>query len=837
MKKTILLLILTFLYSLSFAEPGDKREYKVDRITGLNVVTDSIDIPPEEALDLENFVLDKFGALHKRFGIKNWNDSLVSADSIKDIHYVEDKNGDKMLFIATNNYIYEAKSWEDVDSMETWDSLNVNGTGTIVDYTMGAIDSVKSRYVYADTGDGGSGQDSTSWSMVVALGDRFMIGDSIYVIDSVLSDYVLFVSGLSTPSEVDDTIGTATYRILKYINGVPQLSSWNGNLYVADSRGDPWWYDGDQPYLLGVVDSGTVSTADVVDTSAVAYETGTARLEGGSNIIQLVGADITDTAFTIGNTFHAQYRSEARNPGIPGGRKLYDFSARITGVDTLSPDTAVYLHRAVNWRHASTGIVTDMPDIVFLPDTIENRSERRWWIDHIYLRHTTRQYQYFEDTTKFFPAGKEMNYEGFWVVSGDNALKRGIISANTDRVVSFDSTGVSFAAGDRYYIAWQLPEFRQPIINQSYEGDYPNPFNHADTSYVEMNYFHQIIFHRNRLYAIGFSIVPKAVEGFSVGDTINTGRVWFSRLAIPNRIPSDFNFDLAGASRNDVSLFSQDAAEVMYELRDDFYVATGSNIYRISGEPDPGPEDLYLSQVIQGVGTNQRKGIVTTKDNVAYIMNQEAIWFFDGNTIQKISYKIDPLVERYRNSRMTAGKFKDNIFFSYPDSNITIVMHDPTKGFTNWDIGMLTINDQSVAIDSNYFLFSRVEDSAYVLQYPRNNSTFTDILGGVSELLYTVSYRSGWQSMGPWDYARKLNWFYMPYSQSTGNTEVFFFADGDLTDTLQIDTVSATGMILHRTRLNDVRGNFHQVFIKSNSGGDITLSGYKIECQDTRKER
>ncbi len=831
--------ILTFLYSLSFAEPGDRREYRVDRITGLNVVTDSIDIPPEEALDLENFVLDKFGALHKRFGIKNWNDSLISADSIKDIHYVEDKNGDKMQFIATNNYVYEAKSWEDVDSMETWDSLNVNGTGTIIDYTAGSIDSVKSRYVYADTGDGTSAQDSTSWIAVVAVGDRFMVGDSIYVIDSVLSDYKLFVSGISTPSEVADAIGSASYRILKYINGVPSLSSWGGKLHVVDGNQLAWLYDGEQPQLLGIVDSGTVTTASVIDTTFVPYDTGTVTLTKHSNIVRITGADVGDTAFEAGNTFRVEYEAEDCQHGE---NKTARFNARIIGRNTA--DSSFYLSGAVSWAWDEC-----IPEVVSIamPRPEGEELNRRWEIQARYIRVTTEQYQYLEDTTKYFPVGTEINYKGFWVVNGDDATKRGYISHNTDRVVSFDSTGVSFTTGDRYYIVRQHAEMRHPIVNWGYDpypdpfGDDPYPANPQDSTFTELTYFKQIIFHRNRLYAIGYSIVLEDANGFSVGDTINTGRVWFSSIAMPRYIFSDWNFDVTGANTGDqnLSLYSHDAAQRMFILRDDLYIITNSNIYRLSGEPDVTALGfgLYLSQIVRGIGTNQPNGIVTTKDNDAYIMNQQGIWLFDGDVINKISYKIDPLVERYRGSRMVAGKFKDNIFFSYPDSIITIVMHDPTKGFTNWAIGMLTINDQSVAIDSNYFLFSRVEDSAYVLQYPRDNSTFTDILTGAANVNYAVSYRSGWQTMGPWDYARKLNWFYMPYSQSTGNTEVFFFADGDLTDTLQIDTVSATGMILHRTRLNDVRGNFHQVFIKSTSGGDITLSGYKIICQDTRKQR
>lgn len=836
MKQVILLL--AFLYSLSFAEPGDRREYRVDRITGLNVVTDSIDIPPEEALDLENFVLDKFGALHKRFGIKNWNDSLVSPDTIKDIHYVEDKNGDKMLFIATNNYIYEAKSWEDVDSMETWDSLNVNGTGTIIDYTAGSIDSIKDNYVYADTGATEATDDSVSWMLSVRAGDLyqwsdsfntvtegdfFMIGDSIYIIDSVISDFKMYVVPSSgSPSGVADTIGDANYRVLKRVTGNPYLSSWNGNLHVALNQGEPWWYDGEEPRLLIYADTGyatniiaTVeldpyspdSTVWLSDNSVVAIDfvfSGTF-----SN-----GDSIKD----VGNYFEIDLFIDAT---------VHHFSSEIISVNSDTNRLTISKNTQAPNNYDPPLTTPLYPFYVVNADT----STYRWKVTSPKARGSSDNEANVKDSTKIW---KIDEWQGYYFLNGRDAFKRSYIYRNSENTLWIDSS-VSVNAKDKYYIAWAT-------LNPDSTAELPE-FPHIAYYNTEI-YFSQIIFHRNRLYAIGEEITRKqhgtgpASYAF-YGDTTNTNRVWFSELGIPNYIPSDYNFDLGGASRDvaSISVYSHDDAQAFFVLRDDLYVATNSNIYRISGEPSPGPENLYISQVIQGVGTNQPNGIITTKDNVAYIMNQQGIWLFDGNTIQKISYKIDPLVERYRNSRMTAGKFKDNIFFSYPDSNITVVMHDPTKGFSNWDIGMLVINDQSVAIDSNYFLFARAEDSAYVLQYPRDNSTFTDILTGAVNVNYTVSYRSGWQSMGPWDYARKLNWFYMPYSQSTGNTEVFFFADGDLTDTLQIDTVSATGMILHRARLNDVRGNFHQVFIKSISGGDITLSGYKIECQDTRKER
>lgn len=832
MKRVALLLI--FLYSLASAEPGDRREYTVnDFLGGLNV-TDSVNLQPNEAIDLENFVLDKFGPLHKRYGVKHWNDSLVSADSIKDIHYVEDKNGDKMLFIATNNYIYEAKSWEDVDSMETWDSLNVNGTGTIISYTMGSIDSIKDNYAYADTGSAEATDDSVSWILsvrgadlylwgdsvnAVTEGDVFLIGDSTYTVDSVLSDFKLYLVG---DNGVADTIGDATYRILKRIEGNPSLTSWNGNLYVASSHAESWWYDGEEPRLLIYADTGYATTVTAtVELDPYSPDSTVWLSDNFVVAVEFVFSDTFSNGDSIkdaGNYFEMDLFIDAT---------VHHFSAEIVSVNS-DTNRLIISKNVQNPESYDPRLPTALYPFYFVnTDT----STHRWKITSPKARGSSDNEASVKDSTKNWNLNE---WQGYYFLNGRDALNRSYIYKNNENTLWIDSS-VSVNAKDRYYIAWST-------LNPDSTKDAPlHPL--MENVYHTEIYFSQIIFHRNRLYAIGKEIsrIQRRHNAWSYalyGDTTNTNRVWFSDLGIPPSIRPLNNFDLTGASR-DFSVYSHDAAQAFFVLRDDLYVVTNSNIYRISGEPDP-PKygyGLYISQVVTGVGTNQPNGIITTKDNYAYIMNQQGIWLFDGDVIEKISYKIDPLVETYRNSRMTAGKFKDNLFFSYPDSNVTIVMHYPTKGFTTWNIGMLTINDQAVAIDSNYFLFAKVEDSTFVLKYPRDNSTFTDNLTGVSEANYTLSYRTGWQSMGPWDYARKLDYIYMIYQQSTGDTKIFFFADGDLTDTLYIDTVTTTGMMVHRARLgNNVRGSLHQIHMKIASGGDITLSGYKIQCRDTAKE-
>lgn len=741
MKK--LLIILLFCTSV-FAQ--ERREYMVEEFTGgLNLVTDSIDLARNEAVKMLNFEMNRFGAGHKRLGFDIWNKAFLSSGKIWDIYYTDSKNGDKSLFFAANIYVLERKNWEDTTD---W-------SGSEISYSRGIIDTAENdqRYIYGDT---------TSWILAVAPGDNIEFEGDIaqrWVIDSILADTILHINANLTSAHGD----TTTYRIIKVIPtpdypgySWPQLSSWGGKLYVANANFEPWWYDGVQPQLLGIIDSGTVTTAAVIDTTVIPYKDGIITLRKNSNIVFFTGGDaggnlgdVTgsgDSVFATGNNLKVALG------GAPFcGQQNFpiEFSATITGINVA--DSSFYISNTPNSLFGDVNTEECLSSPVEVPDTT-NIISISWQIEARDMRITTKQFQYVEDTTKFFPVGFDINYIGFWIVNGNNALKRGYISSNTQHVISFDSTGVGFTTGDRYYIVRQIPELRNPILGWGYSpypdpwGDDPFPLVALDTTYTELTYFRQIIFHRNRLYAIGYGIVPKASAGFAVGDTVNTGRVWFSALGQPRFIHSDWNFDLSGVGKKSFSsLYSGDDATTFFVLRNDLYVITRSSIYRISGEP---PDDLYIAQVIHGFGTIHPNGIVTTRDNVAYIMNQQGIWLFNGNSIEKISYKIDPLVEKYRESRMVAGQFKDNLFFSYPDSNVTIVMHDPTKAFTTWDIGMLTINVQSVAIDSNYFLFSRDVNSSYVLKYPRNNSIFTDILSPTDTTIIVADYLSGHQTLG-----------------------------------------------------------------------------------------
>ena len=455
---------------------------------------------------------------------------------------------------------------------------------------------------------------------------------------------------------------------------------------------------------------------------------------------------------------------------------------------------------------------------------------------------------FFQDTSQIWSIGE---YSDMWIINGENAFNAGKILKHNKNTIYFDSSA-TFANNDRYYIVWNTPSIRAG--NAVVGAGIPNsPWPWAkiwgDSSFVNEIRFEQKIFHRNRLYGLGFEIVngtvvPSNRTTVATGDTINTSRIWMAELGIPNTIQPNVNFDITGAnlSPNNVSVYSNDDAQQFFVLRDDLYVITKSNIYRISGEPDftlPG-FGIILSQVIAGVGSNQPKGVVTTRDNKAYIMNQESIWKFDGNNIGKIGFKVDSLVERYRESRMVAGKFKDELYFSYPDSDITIVLHTPTNSFSTWSFGMETINDQFVKIDSNYFLFSRSEDSASVLRYPNAENPFLDenqnLQGSIESNVYEIKYLTGWFDPDPNLMGRKtINSIKYVGNNGTGVNNLVFSIQMDFADsTIRADTISKAGPFIRRSHLAAGTGYYFRIKMTGSPSEDFVLSNIALDWSPSK---
>jgi len=602
---------------------------------------------------------------------------------------------------------------------------------------------------------------------------------------------------------------------------------------VADDESWPWFYKNDEPFVMGILDSGTVDSVIGLppDTSGeIYYFTGDSlSVEYGSTGLWFIG-DTLDTG--IAET--GDYLFFVATVYSPHQTWTFTWSSEITFHDRLDVGDAsfIVLQNAFShdgWSNGGLPYNYYFPETFTIPYSVMNLYLAAYTIPVEFIGNPNDSLAIYDSTKSW----KANDFVGTFLMNGNDAKKYSTISANMDKYIYFDTTAI-LSAGDRYYVFTWLPATQSSKVFIGRYIPWGNVWH--DSLFTNKTIWDQIIFHKNRLYAIGKEVMTDSTEFANAGDTIYTNRVWYSERGIPDIVYSDYNFDLAASRRDKRSLESSIVTTAMFELRDDLYVITRNGIFRMSGEPNDPTGNWFVTQPIAGVGTNQPNGVITTKDNIAYIMNQEGIWQFDGRIIEKISYKIEPLIERYRGSKMVAGQFKDNLYFSYPDSNVTIVMHLPTKAFTTWSVGMETMNNQFVAIDSNYFLFSQSEDSAYVLKYPRDNSTFTDVLEPSDTTAIVASYNSGWQTYGTLRNKTvediEITAFNSGVSVESGNHLII---NSDFSTTAEWDSNGFAGG--NRIHIFDnvgdstgslIWGNAFQIAVYDSTLFDFFLSNYKI---------
>ncbi len=144
---------------------------------------------------------------------------------------------------------------------------------------------------------------------------------------------------------------------------------------------------------------------------------------------------------------------------------------------------------------------------------------------------------------------------------------------------------------------------------------------------------------------------------------------------------------------------------------------------------------------------------------------------------------------------------------------------------------MLTINDQFVAIDSNYFLFSRVEDSAYVLKYPRDNANYTDILVPGDTSVIFAHYKSGWQAKAMGTLREKVVQdievtAFNPVC--VAEAENYLSLNIDFTGSGWDSTAFSCGNRIHIFDNIGVRAKAFQVEVKDSTEFDFFLSNYLL---------
>jgi hypothetical protein len=177
---------------------SNRQYFEVPGYTGgINVNADSSSLAPDEAIVMDNLLFNRYGALEKRGGVKYWNAYMFESGAVvKNIHYFTKSRGGNQLLIATGNYIYSSPLVDTVGSETSWASKRIGYSRGCVDVTNGG------KTVYGDT---------TWWLLALKVGDKIVIAESTYTIDSIKADTCIV---LNTPVTTA-TQSNIPYRIVR----------------------------------------------------------------------------------------------------------------------------------------------------------------------------------------------------------------------------------------------------------------------------------------------------------------------------------------------------------------------------------------------------------------------------------------------------------------------------------------------------------------------------------------------------------------------------------------------------------------------------------------------
>jgi len=149
---------------------------------------------------------------------------------------------------------------------------------------------------------------------------------------------------------------------------------------------------------------------------------------------------------------------------------------------------------------------------------------------------------------------------------------------------------------------------------------------------------------------------------------------------------------------------------------------------------------------------------------------------------------------------------------------------------------MECMNNQFVAIDSNYFLFSKHADSAYVLKYPGSTSLYEDIWTPADTVPYTAVYKSGWINPGQMKYKSMIQEFdIIAYNAGVSSPLNNVGIAKDFEDTTVWDSSGfAGGNRFHHYENIGIGGNYGydiwQINVVESSEYDFFLSGYRLQA-------
>ena len=712
---------------------------------GINTQSDEGNLAINQSTELTNFIFSNYGSLTKRNGYQYWNAvALPSGDTVKDVHYFFNTTGSNQLLIATNNYIYASPFSDTITADSSWFDVRIG-------YDEGEV----KLYEDQDTVWG----DSTWWLLGIKVGDEIVINDSVFTIDSLLADTALIIDRNWTPAS-DSGL---SYKVWRTIAGEPFLDSWNNKAYISDDTSPPFIYDGDDCTWLFAVDSGTVDNVILaaqstfyIDTLNLTSYFTRGFLHVPLNFVDLnllFNGDTTVWSELYDSLAAGRHYQVTHSWPTNENRKVtrtVRYPYRPDGINEVIVPRRLFLTDGIDYilegpfvfdsRIDTSGqfIIQDVANLTSFDTTIIVDSSKAWF-----------------DNTAF----EKPNYAGYYIINGNNPARLHNVLLNENNFIQLqrDSSDTApFSVGDRYYIYKWIPyDLGASYIND----DQKSPL------------FNQTIFHKNILFASGFQLDEDS-------DTINTGFVYHADIGLPQR----FNSILTGEFGFDLSLNAEDRITAFFKLHDDLMISTSNRIYKLMGFPSAIGSGA-LVEVDFGTGINSRNSVVNRNNRKSYLARKDGFYTFDGRDVNKISLLIDPTIDDNRTSDFKLGYFDENIYFSFVDSNITLVFHEPTRTFTQFDFGMSVFNNQATLVDSSYFLFSHhAIGSRKVYKYP--TSVFSDQPDTVTIDTISFAYKTGWMNFGDIRFNKKFERFYLPMQKSTDTIIVRFRIGYDTTTIL-----------------------------------------------------
>jgi len=731
---------------------------------GLNVAYDSTDLAPNEAVNMLNLTLDLPNVLSARHGFSLLDTNRIAASNIKSMFIYRPYTNVNRLVVACSSWVY---IFPTISVPLRPDTFRLGFKDDSLYTTRGSYAVTRPR--------AGSVTDRRGswWYSKVGNGDLLMVGSDTQTVTLSNQDTLLYMGDTATADR-----NGSDYRIIKTFYGTPYFYQDGSSLVIADSGNFTLIYNDTFYQYISLVDTGLVDAIKTV--GVVNVWGGVCHFISGADFCytsSMPDTSIIDVGMAL-KTIHyfcgkrvtslVQIDSVVFGTADTSLRYIY-FTPPIYNTDNTCP---VY-----QWD-ASANITNDVASCNFTVDyAVYDRS--KLWLDQDYL----------SDFLANFRALSGKNDSDYFVPT---------IGCNYDTAFSYYTRNVNpvdpLAANWPYYIFSSIP--LRSLRNTKSQATATTP-----DSILSPFYF-LTVGYNNQLYYIGQTIAGAYQN-----------RIWYADINMPYMIKPDYNITIA----------EQDKITTLFKLRDYLFIATANSIYRMSGSPQTVVAgDNYITKVSSFNGIQDYRHWAKSTDEKGYFLSNTGLYEFDGVRPNKISYKIDPLINQYRTEHKTLNYCNRRLYLSFPDTNLTIVLNEDVREFYPFGFSIATFANTG----DTAFLFSNNNYPGYVFRYP--NSGYADTLPGpASHADFPINYETGWQTFG-YSGIKKL-WQGIFPIQSDAQVDIKIAVDFD-TAKYVFATTDSAGNYKYMPLLGNgyCWGDYFKISITGPTGSSFGNSGLKI---------